>query len=368
MFMTTRTSCATRMLSAKLAATILLALVCLVPPTTAWAKDSLSVTVTAVEAGPDVKINGDAPGTIQLFYVVQARQFTLGPLASFDVNWETIASANANTRTDYGTGLPLTLNQAQRGGHVELGPSPEQALLTAAGQTGTSRVTVTIVAKDGKLPAAVDGTELVGNLRLDSAVGSPTNIQVHILLAHPAINTCLNVYTFVTDQDFDQGTLETAVIGLKKDGTVNNSQPGQFSDNVLIVSTCPNDESFDLRIGLDAAFSTNPHDNPGNAVYTYSAAGQVESSQFNVMRVNGTAQGQKLCLQNVTVKAGTSFLATVHSMVKKGLPKGSLPTATGFLFHATLYEDVNSVCTGAPEALAAPSPAVFALPFTIKQN
>jgi hypothetical protein len=66
----------------------------------------------------------------------------------------------------------------------------------------------------------------------------------------------------------------------------------------------------------------------------------------------------------VTVPAGSSFLATVHSKVADNLPKGSLPADGTFDFAATLFQNVNSGCTGAPHPLASPNPATFTLPFT----
>jgi len=240
--------------------------------------------------------------------------------------------------------------------------------LTTTGQNGVSRITVYISPdKDGNLPPTVDGTDLVGNLKLDagSKVGTVTNIQVHIRLVHPT--DCLKVYNFVTDQDFNLGILDSTSLNVPKNGAkagkVTSSQPGQFSDNVLVVNTCGSDQSFDLRIGLDSSFTTNG----ANAVKTYNAAGEFDSSNFNTsLSGTGTPKGQSLCLQNVTVAAGTSFLATAHSKITDNWPQTSLPADGTFDFAASLYEQVNASCSGSLHSLASPNPAAFILPFTIK--
>jgi hypothetical protein len=247
------------------------------------------------------------------------------------VNW--VTSAGSGKATDYSGGITFTLSQDQQGGYVDLLPSPNTFALTTTGQNGVSRITVYISPdKDGNLPPTVDGTDLVGNLKLDagSKVGTVTNIQVHIRLVHPT--DCLKVYNFVTDQDFNLGILDSTSLNVPKNGAkagkVTSSQPGQFSDNVLVVNTCGSDQSFDLRIGLDSSFTTNG----ANAVKTYNAAGEFDSSNFNtILSGTGTPKGQSLCLQNVTVAAGTSFLATAHSKI----------TQSGGL-HPAVYDQVAS--------------------------
>jgi hypothetical protein len=179
------------------------------------------------------------------------------------------------------------------------------------------------------------------------------------------------VYNFITDQDFNLGILDTTTLNVptsgKKAGKVVSSQPGQFSDNVLIANTCVMDQSFDLKISLDDSFTTNPSGNPGNAVFTYASGGEFDSSDFSeLLAGEGTPNHENLCLQKVTVPAGSSFLATVHSGIKDSWPKTSLPADDSFDFAATLYHGVNLGCTGAPEMLAAPNPAKFVLPFTLK--
>jgi hypothetical protein len=213
-----------------------------------------------------------------------------------------------------------------------------------------------------------DQTDLVGNLKLDAGkdVGTVTNIQVHIRLVHPT--ECVKVYNFVTDEDFSMGILSTTSLTVpkegKKAGKVTSSQPGQFSDNVLIVNTCATPQSFDLGIGLDSSFSVSSN---GNPVKTYTAAGVFDIDDFEAMMTNdGAPNGQNLCLQNVTVSGNASFLATVHSKVRDNWPQASLPNDESFDFTATLYENTNAGCGGAVHSQASPNPTGTSLPFTIK--
>jgi len=265
----------------------------------------------------------------------------------------------------------LFRSQDQEGGNVDLVANPGTHTLFAAGQSGTSTVTISITNdKAGNPPSDADGTDLVGNLKLDAgqSVGSVTNIQVHIRLVHTS--NCLKVYNFVTDQDFSLGILSTTNMNVPSRGAnagkVTGTQPGQFSDNVLIANTCGTDQSFDLGIGLDSSFSTSSN---GNPVQSFSEAGEFDTTNFNIL-MTGTAtpNQQNLCLQNVTVAAGSSFLATVHSKVKDSWPQTSLPTDKTFDFSASLYQTVNAGCTGLLDALATPNPAAFTLPFTINGN
>jgi hypothetical protein len=338
----------------------------LAAPGSAAAKDSVKVTVSNATGAPIIVKNGEATGTIQLFYTVNAAQFTLGAFATFDLNW--IIVQGGGNPTNYGSGVTFDLQQDQQGGNVDLSPSPGTFLLTAIGQSGVSTVSVFITAdKDGNPPSNADGTDLVGNLKLDagSKVGTVSSIQVHIRLVHPSSSQCLRAYDFVTDQDFNVGILSTTSLTVPKNGAhanqVVSSNPGQFSDNVLIANTCATDQSFDLGVGLDSGFAPNG----ANAVFTFTEVGAFDTSNYTVIKAGtGTPRGQVLCLQNVTVAAGSSFLATVHSKVADNLPKAFLPADGTFDFTATLFQNVNSGCTGAPHPLASPNPATFTLPFT----
>ena len=331
----------------------------------ASAKDSLAVTVTPPESDTVAVVNnGQANGTIQLFYTVNASQFQTGFFAAFDLDW---VITQGRQSTNYGSGVTFALVQDQQGGHVDLTASPDSFTLTHAGQSGESTIYIHITPdKDGNPPPSADGTDLLGNLKLvaGSAVSSVTNIQVHIRLVHPS--SCLRVYNFVTDQDFNLGILETTSVNVgtagAKKGLVVSSSPGQYSNNVLVANACTTAKTFDLGIGLDPSFSINA---TGNPVGAYSGAGAFDTSNFGNLLVGPkTNYGQALCLPNVTVAPGSSLLATVHTEVTKNAPATSLPADGTFDFAAALLAVPNSGCAGAllPEA---PAATEFTLPFTV---
>ena len=56
---------------------------------------------------------------------------------------------------------------------------------------------------------------------------------------------------------------------------------GSLSQNVMVVNTCGTNETFDLKVYLDAWFSTQPNNNPGNAVTTLAAVGVASFSFVN---------------------------------------------------------------------------------------
>ena len=269
----------------------------------------------------------------------------------------------------YGSGLTFELKQDQQGGYVDFVSSPDTFLMTTAGQNGKSTVTVYIATdKDGNLPPTADGTDLVGNLKLDAGnkVGSATSIQVHIRLVHPTA-ACLKVYNFITDQDFTLGILSSTNLNVPRNGAnagkVTGTNPGQFADNVLIANLRATDQSFDSGIQLDSSFTTSG--NPAAAVKVYTANGEFDTSDFNTLMTGTETKYPSLCLQNVTVPAGASFLATVHSKVKDSWPQSMLPLDKSFDFSAALYYTVNAGCTGTLETLASPNPTTTTLPFTI---
>jgi hypothetical protein len=338
----------------------------------ASASDSVRVSISNATGAPSIVNNGKAVGTIQLFYTVNATEFTPGEFASFDLDWQTVLGKRA---TNYGAGLTFTIAQKQQGGYVDLVPSPDSFFLTGPGQTGTSRITVYIGNnKDGQAPSNLDGTDLVGNLTLDagSDVSTVSNIQVHIRLVHPT--SCIKVYNFVTDQDFSVGILSTTDLNSPARGAnagkVNSSQPGQFSDNVLVANVCGTSHSFDLRITLDGNFSTNPVNNPGNAVFAYSGSGEFDPATAATLVTPGGGVGyqQNLCLGGLSIAPNSSLLVTVHSQIKNDVLVTSLPEDRTFRFAAGLYQPASPACSGPADALASPNPASFALPFTVNGN
>ena len=167
----------------------------------------------------------------------------------------------------------------------------------------------------------------------------------------------------MTDADFND-LLTSTEVNVNK-GSVKSTQPGQFADNVLIANICSAAVSFDLQIALDNRFETNPNNNPGNAVFTYATSGEVDPSTFAIQSFGtGQGKGQNLCLQNVTVAPNTSFLASVHSQVIKGLSAATLG-ASPFSFAAAVLT-AGSNCAGSPDTIASPNPVGTTLPFIIR--
>lgn len=329
---------------------------------TAWAGDNIQVNITTPsgQIAPALKLNGnDATlGTIQLFYSVNAFSFTPGNFTVFTVNMKDV-HLNGNNNAVYPTTLTLKQNGSQ---DVTLTPDTSSFDVNTLGWSGSTNVTVAISPD----VSSADGTDIVGNLNLSipgsDHVDTPTTVQVHIRLVYPA-STCLKVYDFMTDADFT-AILTSTTVNLNNKLKVVSSQPGQFSDNVMVANTCSTSQSFDLSTALDPRFQTNPSNNPGIAVFSYTTAGEIDPTTFNILSFGtGTKQGQNLCLQNVTVAAGSTFLATVHSEVIKGISSTTLGTAP-FAFSGTLYQTVNAGCTGTLHSLAAPNPATTSLPFT----
>ena len=333
---------------------------------TAAADDAVRASVTPnTPPTPLVMQNGAgltpgtyALGTIQLFYIVQDFQFPTGAFATFDLGLA-IASGKANPATAY----PAALTLEQTGSsQLDLTPAASSFQITSAGWTGSTRVTISI--PDG-VPND-DGTDLVGNLQLAadgrSHLNTVTTVQVHIRLVHPT--SCLKLYVFVTDQDFSQ-VLTSTTVNLSPRGKLSSTNPGQFSENVLVVNTCGFSDTFDVAVALDSRFKTNPSGNPGNAVFTYSLAGEQDPSTFNLAAFGaGTAHGQLLQLSNVTVAAGDMFLLTVHMGIDKD-QAWSGGTAGSFAFTGALYVPGTGFSTPLP-GVGAVNPGIATVSYTVQ--
>jgi hypothetical protein len=288
--------------------------------TMAWAGDNIRVTVSGVAGwpSPNIVLNGNdtTQGTIQLFYNITGYTFPVGDFARFNVDMSSVHLGGANNAVYNNAVLTLTQNGSE---NLLLLPDLSSFDVTQLGWSGSTEVLI-------RIPAGVpntDGTDLVGNLNMSipgpNHIGTPSTIQVHIRLVYPT--SCLKAYNFITDEDFnDIVTLATLNVNTKKDMVTGTSNPGQFSDNILIANTCGQDEVIDLSIILDQRWETNPKDpSKGNAVFTYSANGAMDPDSFNYnLFSNQVSHQQNLCIQNLTIPAGTSLLAAVHSEVIKG--------------------------------------------------
>lgn len=340
------------------------------------AKDAINASVTPVSGPTPIVVNNGNPysngtfavGTIQLFYTVTAFQFPSGQFATFQVGLR-----DQNEIQNPSTVYPVMLSLVQPGSsNLTLTPVPASFNVTGTSWTSSSIVTVSIpsgVAQDPSLN--IDGTDLVGNLQLETSpqgahLDTVTTIQVHVKLIHPT--ACLRFFDFITDEAFTTTVSSTVVnLGGHPLKVVATNPFGQFSDNLLVVNTCGVSESFDIKAGLDSDFQTTPHGNPGNAVFTYFTSGYVDPNSFNVTGFGtGTPEGEQLCLTGISVPAGDTFLVTVHMGIDKRTLPSQLPSNNTFMFSGGLYT-AGSACSGTPDSLATPDPASASLSFTTSQ-
>ncbi|OFW28528.1 MAG: hypothetical protein A3J28_10520 [Acidobacteria bacterium RIFCSPLOWO2_12_FULL_60_22] len=316
-----------------------LALVAFTFPSLASAKDAVQGAVTpVVPPTPILKVNGTeyskgtyAVGTIQLLYTVIGFQFTAGDFGEFRLDMQDVRINTTGQSPSY----PVTLTLPQTGSsNLILTPVPDIHSVTAPAGTdywdGFSMVKISIPSFVPSTPSLnEDGDVLVGNLQLKTPdagahLDTVTTVQVHIMLVYP--NSCLKLYDYFTDEAFTTIVTSTFVKLGGNPKVVKATNPfGQFSDNILVANTCNGIESFDLLIKLDNHFETNPNNNPGNAVSTFLSGVLTPTAGPITLFGTATAQGQKLCLPNITVPAGSSLLATVHMQ----LIKGNLPTWLG---------------------------------------
>ncbi len=347
--------------------------------TTALANDKITsdVDIPAGQPVPTIVENGKSFGTIQLFYTVTGITFPCGEFAQFNL---ALAKQGTATASAY-----LKLQPIGQGTAVQLEPSPDSYTVSGSDWTQTSLVTVNINCSD--IPSnPPDGYEIVGNMKEGATasetdnrsahIDTITNIQVHIKLAHPT--SCLKLYSFETEQ-IEGGTQETNILlnslnVVVANGEIKSINPGQVSVDAMVVNICNVPETFDLAVGLDPLFLTNPSGNPGQATFTYRTAGEYDLTTFSLSAFGqGTPQGQTLCLGSITLGGGESFLATVHTGLNKIFKNTSvqnLPSDGSFDFSATLFKE-GTGCS-APTAvlldagMVTPSnPALSTLTFTL---
>jgi hypothetical protein len=342
---------------------------------TAFAKDSLQagVTIPAGQPVPVMTENGGgytpgtyAVGTIHLNYVYVGTSFPQGSFATFNLNLSVYKPSATGAEPTY----PVSVDLSNAGGaNLALVPSVSPVAATGVGWSAVVPVDIVI---PGDIASSADwdddGDQLVGKLQLSSETGSKldtvTTVIVKITLVHPS--ACLKVYNFITDAAFSE-TITATEVNVNRRGTVVATNPyGSLSSNVVVVNTCSSVENFDLRVVLDPWFSTQPSNNPGNAVFTFAASGEIDPAAFNIASFGlGTPQGQNLCLGTVAVPGGGTFLTTVHMAINNVAASG-LPSDGKFDdFRATLY-GAGTACSGSPVGYAAPNPAAAALTFTKK--
>jgi hypothetical protein len=313
------------------------------------------------EPQPLIVNNGAVPGTIQVIYTVNANQFTDGLFASFDV---ALSILKGSTSASYPTNLALDQNGSS---NLQLQPVTSTFTVTGSTWNDVSHVSITIPSSVPLDPSLnCDGCTLVGNLNLAadsrSHLGTATTIQVKLVLVHPA-GPCLRVYDLLLNNDTGLAITSATYTVKHSTGLVNGTQPGQMLDAILVANTCPSDETFDVVARLDPHFETLPHNNPGNAVFTYTKAGVVDDTTFTLSAFSGgTAQGQNLCLAPISLPAGDTFLMTVKMDEMSDITPVSSATFSGFVLNQ------NSSCdtTNQKNPLASPNPASATLTLTLQ--
>ena len=345
-------------------------------PIVASAKDAIraGVTVPAGEPVPIITENGSgytpgtyAMGTIVLDYTVIGTTFPVGSFATFRLNLNVYEPGGRGPEPTYPVGIALTDLGSPR---LTLSPATSPVSVTGLGWTGSVLVTLVIPSEFASDPALnEDGAQLVSSLRISSPdephMDTVTNVVVKIKLVHPT--ACVKVYDFISDTTL-ANVITATEVNVNRHRKVTSTNPyGTLSQNVLIANTCASSETFDLRTHLDAAFSTQPNNNPGNAVFTFATSGEVDPTTFNIAAFGaGTPQGQNLCLQHVSVPAGKSFLVTVKMSVTNGMSADLLPTGGVFSgFGAALY-GAGSGCALPLSPIAVPNPVAAPLSFTIR--
>ncbi len=306
-----------------------------------------------------------AVGTIHLDYTVIATSFPAGAFATFQLNMTDVATSGR------APSYPTLLSIAQNGSDkVVLTPANSPVSVSGLGWAGSVLVTVGISPEAANDPTLTDdGDVIVGKLQLtaeDNHLKTTTDVVVKIRLVHPT-SACLKVYDFITDASL-VNMLASTEVNVNNRGKVTSTNPyGSLSQNVMVVNTCAATESFDLRVNLDPWFSTQPSNNPGNAVFTFATAGEIDAASFNIATFGlGTAQGQKLCLQNVTVPGDSTYLATVHMSINNGSPAAGLPAGKVFNGFGAALTEAGASCAGNLVSSATPNPVSAPLPFTIK--
>lgn len=350
----------------------LLAAIAFAGATAAYAEDAVQAYATIPDGQPSaIVIENGSPsaegtygiGTIRLEYVVHANEFPAGPFGTFALHLgiKPIASGPA---TSYPVDS-LTVTQKSQGQKVLLSALPSSLGVSGRGWQETATVSISIA--DGA--SNEDGTTIVGTLDLETPAGShlktTTSVMVQIRLIHPT--TCIKLYDFITDADFTETVTSTDVNVNTSRGRINATNPyGQLSDNILVSNTCTAATSYDVKVTLDPLFLTSPNGNPGNAVFTYFLNGEQDDTVDIAALGGGTPAGQTLCLDNVTLDGGDSFLATVKMAIDKSKYADLVKPSGTFTFAAQLYAPATA-CTGTFNDEVLPSnPVAASLSYIVK--
>lgn len=323
----------------------LLVLLLAAASTAAWANDRVVSTVTIPADQPSAVIvnNGVPSGTIQLWYTVSGFSYPCGPFANFNLGLSDPAAGSGKAPA---YPVELDLVQSGSGTPVQFSPDPATLSVSGVGWSGSTLVSVSIDCANLPAGTPYDGQEIVGNLNEQTNpqgvhLDTISTIQVHIKLAFPT--ACVKLYSFESNQDTGVLLSNVTVVANKSGSVKTVTDP--VSVDGMVVNNCPSSISFDLGIGLDSDWQTHPHNNPGNATFTYTYAGEVDPSTYTLGEFGtGTGLGETLCINNFTLASGGTMLTRVHSEIADGLTVSSLENP--FPFSVKLWA-AGSGCTNA---------------------
>jgi hypothetical protein len=345
----------------------LLVLALAMASTAAFANDQITSTVSRISGPIPIIVNNGVPsGTIRLNYTVVGNSIPCGQFATFNLALQAGPGTNGKSPT---YSVELDLAQSGNGTAVQLTPSP--STFSVSDNAWSDHSTVTVSIDCSSIGAASDGQTIDGQLNVSTTpsgahLDTISTIQVHITLAFPNAAACLKLYSFETEQD-SSTLLNSVVVVEKKTGSVSSTNPGTISVDALVVNTCDVSKTFDLGIGGvggSSSWQTIPLNNPGNATFSYNETGEADNPYISfTLPTAGTPQGQSLCLQNVTLAAGDSYLTTVHSAIASPLILATTPGTFGF--SASLY--TVSGCSSLLPTIVGPSnPASSTLSYTVQ--
>lgn len=309
--------------------------------TTLFAEDAITTTVTA-PAPPSTSVvirnNGSSSGTIQLLYTFTGQHLPCGSsnaFATFSLALAGSTGTNTKTTPSYPQTLTFSTVQNGNGGPVQLSADPAGPFTINAMPWNTSSMVTVTLPDCNKIGTPTDGQEVNGMLNIATGtahLATVSGVLVKVKLSIPSSTACLQPYSFETEND---GTpLGSVTVTSNAKGIVKATQPGDISADGLVVNNCSTDQNFDMQVVLDPNWSTNPANNPGNAVFTYTFSGELDPSIFATA---GTSNAEAVCLVNVPLQSGQSFLEVVHSQIDSGIASSSLSSSGNFNFSTVLY-------------------------------
>lgn len=340
----------------------------------AWAKDAVVAAVSTPLSPPNPIIiqNGTqysqgtyAIGTIQLFYTVQAYQFTPGNFGYFTLDLSIQGGKNTPA-----TNYPVTLSLKQTGSaNLDLVPVTDSFNVVDVNWHDSTRININIPASVASDPSfQVDGSELVANLQMitqnRSNLDTVTTIQLHLRLVHPT--DCLRAYSFITNND---NTAQVNPIQVSK--KINNGQVSSDPQNphyiVVVTNTCSVVQCLDTRFGINSDFQLKG----AQAVKTFSSNSLIdtfsEASSFFGSDPVASPKGISMCLTapatnlcgsgGIPIIGGESFLMKADITIKSNASFPPPAQYTGF-DAALLNGGSTSNCTvtGTLNSVADPNP------------